>query len=75
MNKKSFDIFVIFVIIYLVIANLGYRHLAEQAEAEKYSKTYTCQIVQNDQTHVFNDCVLVDERIVKITFNGDHDEN
>jgi len=66
---------VIFLIVYAMTINISYRYLtADQAEAEKYSKTYTCQIVQNNQTHVFQDCVLVDERIVKITFNGGHDE-
>ena len=73
MNKKAFYIFATLAIIYLAIANIGLRSMskkAEQAEAEKYSKTYQCEIVQNEQTHVFEDCVLVDERIVKITFNG-----
>jgi len=49
-------------------------NIVEQAIAEKYANTYTCEIVQNNQTHVFNECVLVDERIVKITFNGGRDE-
>lgn len=73
MTNKTFYIFVITLLVSSVF--LQYINIkANQAESDKYAKNYQCQIVQHHQTHVFEDCVLVNDRIVKITFNGVHDE-